>query len=251
MLLPPILNWLKQVSHWLKKAARIKSILVVLSLLGVGFGLLSTLHAEEPGIVLPVPVIDNPKAAGTSQTAVLAGGCFWGVQGVFEHVKGVQKVLAGYAGGSKATAAYETVSSGGTGHAEAVQISFDPREVSYGEILRIYFSVAHDPTQLNRQGPDTGTQYRSEIFYNDDTQKNIAQAYVAQLDKARLLQGAIVTRIEPLKGFYAAEDYHQDFLVKNPRHPYIVFNDLPKIQNLKRTYPDYYRAQPVTVDAIH
>ncbi|HSB95397.1 MAG TPA: peptide-methionine (S)-S-oxide reductase MsrA [Spongiibacteraceae bacterium] len=242
---------LLHVAHRLKIVARLKPALVVLSLLGIGFGLLPTLHAAESAVVLPAALVDNPKAPGELQTAVLAGGCFWGVQGVFEHVKGVHKVLAGYAGGTKASATYETVSSGGTGHAEAVQISFDPQAISYGEILRIYFSVAHDPTQLNRQGPDTGTQYRSAIFYTDDAQKNIAQAYVAQLDKTKLLQGSIVTRIDPLKGFYAAEDYHQDFLIKNPRHPYIVFNDLPKIKNLNQVYPDYYRAQPVTVDAAH
>src|SRR5207237_359057 len=149
----------------------------------------------------PAPLVDNPKAVGSLQTAVLAGGCFWGVQGVFEHMRGVTKVLSGYSGGEKATAQYETVSSGRTGHAESVQIVFDPKEVSYGELLQVYFSVVHDPTELNRQGPDTGTQYRSSIFYADDSQKRIAQAYIAQLDKARIFRTAIVTHVDPLKGF--------------------------------------------------
>jgi peptide-methionine (S)-S-oxide reductase len=203
--------------------------------------------AAEINAALPAPSVDNPKAAGPLQTAVMAGGCFWGVQGVFEHVRGVKKVLSGYAGGEKSTAQYEIVGSGRTGHAESVQIVFDPKEVSYGELLQVYFSVAHDPTELNRQGPDTGTQYRSNIFYSDESQKKIAQAYIAQLDKARIFSRPIVTRLDPLKGFYAAEDYHQDFLIKNPGHPYIVINDLPKIQNLKKVFPVYYRGQPTTV----
>jgi peptide-methionine (S)-S-oxide reductase len=201
----------------------------------------------EVNVALPAPMADNAKAPGPLQTAVIAGGCFWGVQGVFEHVSGVKKVRAGYSGGEKSTAQYDVVSSGGTGHAEAVQIVFDPKEVSYGELLRVYFSVAHDPTELNRQGPDTGTQYRSDIFYADESQKKIAQAYIAQLDKARIFNKPIVTRVDPLKGFYPAEDYHQDFLIKNPQWPYIVINDIPKIQNLKKVFPAYYRGQPVTV----
>lgn len=205
------------------------------------------LYAAEAPVVIAPPTLDNPKTAGV-QTVVLAGGCFWGVQGVFEHVRGVRKVVSGYAGGDKASADYEAVSSGSTGHAESVQITFDPVEISYGELLHIFFSVAHDPTQLNRQGPDTGTQYRSAIFYSDESQKNIAQAYVTQLDKSKAFRRAIVTRIEPLKGFYPAEDYHQDFLIHNPRYPYIVFNDLPKIENLKRIFPGHYREQPVMVN---
>ena len=201
--------------------------------------------AEAP-VVVPAPAVDNPRQAGAPQTAVLAGGCFWGVQGVFEHVRGVQRVLAGYSGGSHGTAQYETVSSGGTGHAESVQIIFDPQQVSYGELLRIYFSVAHDPTQLNRQGPDSGTQYRSAIFYADATQEHIAAAYIAQLDKAGAFPRHIVTRVDPLTGFYPAEDYHQDFYLKNPAHPYIVINDLPKIRALKQLLPDYYRDGAVT-----
>ena len=200
----------------------------------------------ERAVTIPAPTLDNPKVAGPLQTAVIAGGCFWGVQGVYQHVRGVRKVLSGYAGGSKATADYETVSLGGSGHAESVEIVFDPKELSYGEILQIYFSVVHDPTQLNRQGPDTGTQYRSSIFYADESQKNIAQAYIAQLAKTRAFGREIVTRVDPLKGFYPAEEYHQDFLINNPSYPYIVFNDLPKIENLKKVFPARYREQAVT-----
>jgi peptide-methionine (S)-S-oxide reductase len=205
-----------------------------------------TLSAEV-NVAIPVPSVDNPKSPGPLQTAVIAGGCFWGVQGVFEHVRGVKKALSGYSGGEKSTAQYELVSTGRTGHTESVQIVFDPKEVSYGELLRVYFSVAHDPTQLNRQGPDRGTQYRSNIFYSDESQKKIAEAYIAQLDKAKIFNRPIVTRVDPLKGFYPAEDDHQDFLIKNPQWPYIVVNDIPKIQNLKKVFPAYYRGQPVRV----
>jgi len=180
---------------------------------------------------------------------VLAGGCFWGVQGVFQHVKGVQRVLAGYSGGDQTTATYEEVSTGATGHAESVEITFDPSQISYGEILRIFFSVAHDPTELNRQGPDVGTQYRSAIFFSDASQQQIAQAYVAQLDRSGIFARPIATRLDPLKGFFPAEAYHQDFLVRNPTYPYIVFNDLPKIASLKQLFPDEYRERPVTVAA--
>jgi peptide-methionine (S)-S-oxide reductase len=221
-------------------------IIIVLSV-GLCIGLPIDAVSAEVNVAIPMPLVDNPKAPGSLQTAVLAGGCFWGVQGVFEHVRGVTKVLSGYAGGEKATAQYEIVSSGRTGHAESVQIVFDPKEVSYGELLQVYFSVAHDPTQLNRQGPDTGTQYRSDIFYTDDSQKKIAEAYIAQLDKSRIFRSPIVTHVDPLKGFYAAEDYHQDFLIKNPQHPYIVINDIPKIGSLWKVFPTYYRGQPVTV----
>jgi peptide-methionine (S)-S-oxide reductase len=200
--------------------------------------------AEAPVIIAP-PAIDNPKSAGPLQTAVLSGGCFWGVQGVYEHVRGVKNVLAGYAGGERATAQYETVSSGTTGHAESVKITFDPAMISYGQILQIAFSVVHDPTQLNRQGPDTGTQYRSAIFYADDTQKRIAEAYIGQLDQAHAFPHPIVTKVDPLKGFYPAEAYHQDYLIHNPTQPYIAFNDLPKIENFRRTFPELYSGQPV------
>jgi len=206
-----------------------------------------SLAAAEAAFVVPAPTTDNPKAAGPIQKAVLAGGCFWGMQGVFEHVRGVRGVLSGYAGGDKATAEYEIVSTGRTGHAESVQISFDPQQISFGEILRIYFSVAHNPTELNRQGGDVGTQYRSSIFYLDDTQKAIAQAYIAQLDGAKAFKSKIATRLDPLKGFYPAENYHQDFLIKNPDNLYIVYVDLPKIAYLKQLFPNYYQGQPVRV----
>jgi peptide-methionine (S)-S-oxide reductase len=206
--------------------------------------------AAEQAAALPAPALDNPQAAGAAQTAVLSGGCFWGVQGVFEHVRGVRRVVAGYAGGAKNTAQYESVSTGSTGHAESVQISFDPAQISYGEILRVFFSVAHDPTELNRQGPDVGSQYRSEIFYSDDRQKQIAEAYIAQLDQAHAFKRPIVTRVDSLPGFYPAEDYHQDFLIHNPNYPYIVFNDLPKIENLKRLMPADYLGRPVLLSNV-
>jgi len=209
----------------------------------------SPLYGAEQAVLLAPPAIDNPKAPGAPQTAVLAGGCFWGVQGVFEHVKGVTKVVAGYAGGDKSTAQYETVSSGGTGHAESVQITFDPAQVSFGQLLQVAFSVVYDPTLLNRQGPDVGTQYRSEIFYADDTQKHIAEAYIAQLDKAHAFPKPIVTRVDPLKGFFPAEAYHQDYLYLNPTAPYIAYNDIPKVENFRRTFPELYSTRPVLVSA--
>jgi peptide-methionine (S)-S-oxide reductase len=218
---------------------------VLLGAIGVSWQLASC--AAEAPVSIPAPTVDSPKATGNLQTAVLSGGCFWGVQGVYEHVKGVRKVVSGYAGGDKSTANYETVSTGTTGHAESVQITFDPAQLSYGEILHIFFSVVHDPTELNRQGPDTGSQYRSAIDYRDDTQKNIATAYIAQLNKAGVYHRPIVTRVDPLKGFYAAEGYHQDYLEHNPTNPYIAFNDLPKVENLKRVFPDYYSGRPVLV----
>jgi peptide-methionine (S)-S-oxide reductase len=218
----------------------------VLGIASLGAVWLAAASAEETPRALPLPIVDT-KAPGTNlETAVLAGGCFWGVEGVFQHVKGVKEVLAGYSGGAKATASYTLVSTEMTGHAESVQIKFDPREISYGKILRIYFSVAHDPTQLNRQGPDSGSSYRSNIFAVNADQANIAKAYIAQLDKAHAFADPIVTRVDPLKGFYAAESYHQDFLVHNPDNGYIMVNDLPKIANLKRLLPEYYREQPVT-----
>jgi peptide-methionine (S)-S-oxide reductase len=205
--------------------------------------------AAERSVEIPLPAVDNPKAAGQLQTAVLAGGCFWGVQAVFQHMNGVQRALSGYAGGDRATAEYEVVSSGRTGHAESVQVTFDPGVVSYGEILRVFFAVAHDPTQLNRQGPDSGTQYRSAIFYADDKQKEIATAYIAQLEQTGKFGKPIVTRVDPLRGFYAAEGYHQDYLLRHPNDPYIVFNDLPKVRNFKRALPDLYRDEAVPVGA--
>jgi peptide-methionine (S)-S-oxide reductase len=205
----------------------------------------SPLMGAEAAVAIAPPTVDNPKTAGPPQTAVLAAGCFWGVQGVFEHVRGVQKVIAGYAGGDKSTAQYETVSSGTTGHAESVKITFDPAVISYGQILQIAFSVVHDPTQLNQQGPDRGNQYRSAVFYGDDAQKRIAEAYIGQLDKSRAFSRPIVTRVDPLKGFYAAEDYHQDYLIHNPGNPYIAYNDLPKLENFKHVYPELYSGRPV------
>ena len=184
-----------------------------------------------------------------SETAVLAGGCFWGVQGVFQHVKGVTQAVSGYAGGSKASAIYAVVGSGMTGHAEAVRISFDPRQVSYARLLQVYFSVAHDPTELNRQGPDTGTQYRSTVFAQDAEQARIAKAYIEQLDQAKVFKSRLATTVEPGRSFYPAEDEHQDFLTRHPTHGYIVVNDLPKVDALKRLFPDLYRADPVLVSA--
>jgi peptide-methionine (S)-S-oxide reductase len=207
------------------------------------------LRAGESAVLVPAPALDQPLAAGELQTAVLAGGCFWGVHGVFQRVTGVQRVLSGYAGGSAETATYEQVSGGATGHAESVEITFDPAQISYGELLRIFFSVAHDPTQLDRQGPDRGPQYRSAIFFADAAQQRIADAYIAQLDKAGVFGRPIVTRVDALQRFFPAEAYHQDFLINNPTYPYIVYNDLPKIENLKQLFSDRYRDEPVTVAA--
>ena len=199
--------------------------------------------------VVPPPAQDEPAGQATSEVAVLAGGCFWGVQGVFQHVDGVIKAVSGYAGGTKDSANYETVGTEKTGHAESVQITFDPQRISYGRLLQIYFSVAHDPTELNRQGPDSGTSYRSTIFPASDEQAKVAKAYIAQLDDAHVYQSKIVTTIEPGKAFYPAEDYHQDFLTRHPSYPYIVMFDLPKIADLKASFPDLYRADPVLVFA--
>ncbi len=195
---------------------------------------------------LPDPAIDAP-ASDSQQVAVVAGGCFWGVQAVFEHTKGVTQALSGYAGGTKQLPSYEQVSSGTTGHAESVQIKFNPREISYGQILKIFFSVAHDPTQLNRQGPDEGTQYRSAIFYANPEQKRVAEAYINQLEKAGVFPSPIVTQLAPLTAFYPAEGYHQDYAINHPTQPYIAINDLPKVKNLEHLFPGFYRRVPVTV----
>jgi peptide-methionine (S)-S-oxide reductase len=210
------------------------------------FGLAAPALAAEEARKIPAPVQDEAPR-GDSETIVLAGGCFWGVQGVFQHVKGVTSAVSGYEGGDKATAHYDMTGRGDTGHAEAVRVTYDPREISTGRVLQIYFSVAHDPTQLNRQGPDRGSQYRSAIFPTDEEQAKLAKAYIAQLEQAHAFNAAIVTKIEPGKSFYPAEDYHQDFLALNPSYPYIVFNDAPKIENLKRLFPEAYRATPVLV----
>ncbi len=212
-------------------------------------GLKSGVSRAEPARAVPAPAVDEQPGAATSAVAVLAGGCFWGVQGVYQHVKGVTNAVSGYAGGDKSTAEYERVSSGTTGHAESVQITYDPRVITYGRLLQVFFSVVHDPTELNRQGPDTGTQYRSAIFPANADQANIAKAYLAQLGQAKVFNAPIVTKIEPGRTFYTAEDHHQDFLELNPTYPYIAYNDLPKIDALKRVFPDLYRAKPVLVGA--
>jgi len=203
-------------------------------------------QAQE-GLTIPAPAVSEAPSNDALETAVLAGGCFWGVQGVYQHTEGVKNAVSGYAGGEKKTAIYEVVGSGMTGHAEAVKITYDPKKISYGKLLQIYFSVAHDPTQLNRQGPDRGTQYRSAIFPQNDEQAKVAKAYIAQLNEARVYKAAIVTKIEPGKEFFPAEGYHQDYLTLHPTQPYIVFNDLPKIKNLERLFPDIYRAKPALV----
>lgn len=202
--------------------------------------------SAEVAKVVPPPVVDLP-AGGTSEVAVLGGGCFWGVQGVFQHVEGVTSAVSGYAGGDKSTAFYDKVTSGRTGHAEAVRISYDPRRITFGRLLQIYFSVAHDPTQLNRQGPDIGSQYRSAIFPTSEEQARVARAYIDQLNEARAYSGKIATTIEPDRAFYAAEAYHQDYMTLNPKQPYIVFHDKPKLESLQRLFPQAYRASPVLV----
>src|SRR5436190_4529200 len=213
----------------------------------ITFGLSCGVRADA-NRQIPAPSADASVAEATGpQVAVLAGGCFWGLQGMFEHVRGVTKVVAGYSGGDKATAHYEMVGTETTGHAESVELTFDPKQVSYGQLLRLFFSVAHDPTQLNRQGPDRGPSYRSEIFFATAAQERVARAYVAQLTQAKVFDQPIVTKIEPLKAFYPAEDYHQNYLIHNPTQPYIVYNDLPKIDALRRIYPPLYRATPVTL----
>ncbi|MFO1303827.1 MAG: peptide-methionine (S)-S-oxide reductase MsrA [Burkholderiales bacterium] len=204
------------------------------------------LGAAAHAAPLPAPAVDAPRASkGGTETAVFAGGCFWGVEAVFRHVKGVQSAVSGYAGGRTKNPSYEDVTTGMTGHAESVEVKFDPSQVTYGELLRVFMSVAHDPTELNRQGPDVGTQYRSAIYFTDDGQKKVAQAYIAQLDAARVYKGKIVTELAPLTVFYPAEAYHQDYLARHPTQPYIVYNDLPKLEALKKEYPAMTRAQPI------
>src|SRR5258707_9745256 len=202
---------------------------------------LSACNTVKAASALPNPNVDEPLAKiKGQQTIVLSGGCFWGVQAVFEHVKGVTAVTAGYAGGGAETAHYEIVSTGTTGHAESVRVTYDPSQISVGRLLKVFFAVAHDPTELNRQGPDDGTQYRSVIFYSTTEQKRIAQSYIDQLNQAKAFSQKIVTEITPLKAFYPAEDYHQDYLVHHPNEPYIVFNDLPKLAHLKQQLPELY-----------
>jgi peptide-methionine (S)-S-oxide reductase len=197
--------------------------------------------SSSAAVKIPDPAQDTPLAKTSgSATVVVAGGCFWGIQAVFEHVKGVTSATAGYAGGSAATAHYEIVSSGATGHAESVRITYDPSKVSFGQLLKVFFSVAHNPTELNRQGPDTGTQYRSAIFYSNDEQKRIAQAYIEQLDRAKIFSPRIVTQLSALQAFYPAEGYHQDYAEHHPNDPYIAINDLPKVEHLKQMLPELY-----------
>jgi len=202
--------------------------------------------ASEDAVVIPAPAMDAPASDGT-QTVVLSGGCFWGVQGVFQHTAGVVSAVSGYAGGSKSTADYSTVSSGATGHAESVEIKYDPNKISYGKILQIFFSVAHDPTQLNRQGPDSGTQYRSAIFTTNDEQKKVTDAYIAQLNAAKVYKKPIVTKVASLDGFFPAEAYHQDYLTLHPNQPYIAYNDIPKVENLKKLFAQNYIEKPTLV----
>jgi len=213
----------------------------------------TTAPAAERAFIIPPPAAEQAANAvsttATQEKAVIAGGCFWGVQAVFQHVKGVSNAVSGYAGGQANTANYNAVSGGRTGHAEAVEITYDPKQVSYGQLLQIYFSVAHDPTQLNRQGPDHGTQYRSAVFPANDSQRKVAEAYIAQLNKTGVYPKALATTIEPLQAFYPAEEYHQDYLVRNPNSMYIVINDVPKVENLAKTFPDAWRDKPVLVSA--
>jgi peptide-methionine (S)-S-oxide reductase len=205
--------------------------------------------AAEDAVIIPAPAVDVQAASGI-QTAVLAGGCFWGVQGVFQHTAGVVNAVSGYAGGNKATADYNMVSSGTTGHAESVEVKYDPKKISYGKILQIFFSVVHDPTQLNRQGPDSGTQYRSAIFTTNDEQKKVADAYIAQLNAAKVYRKPIVTKVGPLEGFFPAEAYHQDYLTLHPNQPYIAYNDLPKVENLKKIFAENYLEKPTLVSSV-
>jgi peptide-methionine (S)-S-oxide reductase len=216
----------------LRKFARI---LAILPIIVVGAG-----GASQAATPSPASDGRAPAAKSTTETAVFAGGCFWGVEAVFEHMKGVKEAVSGYAGGSADTAKYEVVSSGTTGHAESVKVTFDPSQISYGQLLQVFFSVAHDPTELNRQGPDVGTQYRSAVFYANDEQKRAAEAYIAQLQAAKTFRRPIVTQVAPLKAFYPAEAYHQNYLVNHPTQPYIVINDLPKLDGLKRQFPALY-----------
>jgi len=198
-------------------------------------------NGASAAVAIPNPAVDEPMAKAKGQaTVVVAGGCFWGIQAVFQHVKGVQSVTSGYAGGNAATAHYEMVENGDTGHAESVKITYDPSMISYGQLLKVFFSVAHDPTELNRQGPDEGTQYRSAIFYANEDQKRIAQAYIDQLNRAKAFSKSIATQVVPLKGFYPAEDYHQDYAIHHPDNPYIRINDLPKVDHLRQQLPELY-----------
>src|SRR5438270_2708196 len=229
-------------------SSRLSLCAAALTALAITAFAVAPLRAAEDAVVIPAPAMDAQASDGI-QTAIVAGGCFWGVQGVFQHTAGVVNAVSGYAGGSKATADYQMVSTGTTGHAESVQIKYDPRKISYGKLLQIFFSVAHDPTQLNRQGPDSGTQYRSAIFTTSDKQKKVAEAYITQLNAAKVYKKPIVTKVTPLDGFYAAEGYHQDYLTLHPSQPYIAYNDLPKIDNLKKIFAENYVEKPTLVSS--
>ena len=222
-------------------------LLVVAVVLAAGQGRSLFQAKQEAPRLVPEPAVDAAPGSAEVGVAVFAGGCFWGVQGVYQHTKGVVSAVSGYAGGEKRTAAYDLVGTGTTGHAESVQVTFDPGQISYGQLLRIYFSVAHDPTQLNRQGPDAGPQYRSAVFPTDEEQARVAKAYIEQLDGARVFAYPIVTTIERNRTFYPAEAYHQDYMTRHPRDPYIMINDLPKVADLKRLFPEQYRSTPVLV----
>jgi peptide-methionine (S)-S-oxide reductase len=235
---------MKRVRSFANRGAGLIGAAVVL-IAGVHFG--GRANAET-AVKIPPPEIDMSAATqGARETAVFAGGCFWGIQAVFQHTRGVVNAVSGYAGGKKETANYGRVGRGNTGHAESVQVTYDPQLISYGKLLQIYFSVAHDPTQLNRQYPDSGTQYRSAVFYKDAMQKQVAEQYVRQLDNTKVFRSRIVTQVSPLNAFYPAETYHQDYATLHPSSPYIAMYDLPKIENLKRTFPDLYRASPALV----
>jgi peptide-methionine (S)-S-oxide reductase len=230
------------------QSSRLSLYAAALGALAITAFTVAPLRAAEDATVIPAPAVDVQASDGM-QTAVVAGGCFWGVQGVFQHTSGVINAVSGYAGGSKATADYTMVSTGATGHAEAVEIKYDPKKISYGKILQIFFSVAHDPTQLNRQGPDSGPQYRSAIFTANDEQKKVAEAYIAQLNAAKVYKKPIVTKLGPLEAFYPAEAYHQDYLTLHPTQPYIAYNDLPKITNLKKLFAANYLEKPTLVSS--
>src|SRR6266550_1622025 len=220
-------------SNWFSRCSVLLSTIVFLSMVACA--------GDRSVTTIPVPVVDASIASGKSeQTAVVAGGCFWGIQAVFQHLKGVISATSGYSGGPEKTAQYEFVSTGETGHAESVRITYDPSKITYGQILRVFFSVAHDPTQLNRQGPDEGTQYRSSIFYGSEEQKRIAETYIAQLEKAKVFPRSVVTQVVPLKAFYPAEAYHQDYAAHHPDNPYIVYNDAPKVTHLRERFPELY-----------
>jgi peptide-methionine (S)-S-oxide reductase len=235
----------------IRAAMASRQVAMMLSMLGLlTLSGLDRVPAAEQATVIPPLAADEAVSGSALQSVVLAGGCFWGVQAVYQHVEGVHQAISGYAGGVSPNPSYDQVSSGRTGYAESVEVTFDPRKISLGKILQIFFSVAHDPTQLNRQGPDVGTQYRSAIFYSDESAKRVAQSYMSQLSRTSVFGRPMVTRIDPLTKFYPAEAYHQDYALTHPDSPYIEYVDLPKVENLMRLFPDIYRAKPVTVAAM-